>query len=131
MPDREAPLVIGLPDLVVQTTSNPPASIRRGQKFSITNTVLNQGEGSTTSSKVRYYLTLDGHQPGPLLSGTRSVPALASGQTSQGTTSVGVPASAESRPYRVLVCADDYRTVGESNEGNNCLASQGSVTVLP
>jgi len=121
---------IGYPDLVIADASNPPGSIRRGQKFSISATALNQGAGGAVASKLRFYLTVNG-APGTILSGTRSVPALAAGQTSRGTTSVGVPASAAPGTYRVLVCADGYDAVREGNEGNNCMMTAGSVAVVP
>ncbi len=125
-----APIAIGWPDLVTLTASDPPTSIRRGLKFPITDTMGNQGVANATAFKTRYYLTLDA-LPGPPLSGTRSVPALRAGQASKGTVTVGVPASTPLATYRVLVCADATGAVREANETNNCLASQGYVTVVP
>ena len=64
-----------------------------------------------------------------LLTGSRSVPALAAGATSAGTTTVTVPAASVLGTYYVLACADDTLVVGEIDEANNCLAS-GSTVLL-
>ena len=125
-----ASIAIGLPDLVILTASNPPTSVRRGLRFSIVDTTRNQGIASAVDSKIRYYLTLDTH-PGPLLAGARSVPALQAGQASQGTASVAIPRSVPLGTYRLLICGDATGAVRETNEANNCLVSQGFVTVLP
>src|SRR5262245_12271734 len=123
-----ASIGVGYPDLVISESSNPPGTILRGKKFSITDTVLNRSGGTAVSSKVRYYLTVSG-APETLLSGTRSIPALPVGQTSHGTASVGVPTSAVPGTYHVLVCADGYKAVRESDEGNNCRMTPGAMVV--
>jgi subtilase family serine protease len=42
---------------------------------------------------------------------------------------VTIPAATPPGTYRLLACADDTSLVGESDEGNNCLASVSAVTV--
>jgi subtilase family serine protease len=65
-----------------------------------------------------------------LLTGTRAVPSLAAGATSQGLVTVTIPSTTPLNTYTLLVCADDLAAVAESNEGNNCsVASSGTVTV--
>ena len=65
-------------DLLETAISNPPASVLVGGSFSVTDTVLNQGNAVLESSKTRYYLSLDTlrNTGDRLLTGTRAVPAL-------------------------------------------------------
>jgi hypothetical protein len=121
------------PDLVETSLSNPPASAAPGGTFSATDTVKNQGGGSAGGSTTRYYLSLDTVKgSGDVrLSGSRSVPALASGATSSGTVSVGIPSSIAGGSYYLLACADDLGAVSETNESNNCRASSGKVNIGP
>jgi hypothetical protein len=58
------------------------------------------------------------------------VPSLAAGATSSGTVSVMVSSGIATGTYYLLACADDT-LVPETNEGNNCKASTGQVTVGP
>jgi hypothetical protein len=62
------------PDLVETSVSSPPAAAAPGDKFSVTDTVLNQG-GPAGSFRVRYYLSLDTLKStgDKLLTGTRLV----------------------------------------------------------
>ena len=92
----------------------------------------NSGTGPSGASTTRYYLSLDGLKNAGdiLLTGTRAVPALAAGATSQGLVTVTIPSTTPLNTYTLLVCADDLAAVAESNEGNNCsVASSGTVTV--
>ncbi|MFY9558608.1 MAG: CARDB domain-containing protein [Terriglobales bacterium] len=120
------------PDLVETNVSNPPPTVTRGGTFSVTDTVLNQGTAAAGVSVTRYYLSLDKAQNAgdKLLTGTRSVPALAASASSSGTATVTVPANTNTGVYYLLACADDTKIVTESNEKNNCLASGGTVTVV-
>src|SRR4029453_4960574 len=112
---------------------SPPAPIRTpGTTFQISDTVQNSGTGPSGASTTRYYLSLDGVKNAGdiLLTGTRAVPALAAGATSQGLVTVTIPSTTPLNTYTLLVCADDLAAVAESNEGNNCsVASSGTVTV--
>lgn len=119
------------PDLVELSVSSPPASIRRKGTFSVTDRVRNQGTGASAASMTRYYLSSDAVRNGgdQLLTGTRSVPALAAGTESAGTVSVKVPNSMPTGSYFLLACADDRNSVAESDEANNCVASATRITV--
>ena len=66
-----------------------------------------------------------------LLTGTRSVPALAPGGQSQGTVNVTVPVGTAAGTYFLIACADDLGVVQESQEGNNCWPSMTTVAVGP
>jgi subtilase family serine protease len=122
--------VVG-PDLVEPAVSDPPAYAGRGGTFSVTDTAANQGGAAAGASLTRFYLSLDGSRdPGdPLLDGSRGVPGLAPGATSQGTTGVTVPSTIPAGDYLLLACADHERVVPEEDETNNCRASTGRVTV--
>jgi hypothetical protein len=120
-----------LPDLVETSVSNPPATVTQGGSFPVTDTVQNQGAAGAGASTTRYYASLDIVKSGDdvLLTGSRSVPALAVSATSTGTVTVTVPGSTPPNTYFLLACADDTTVVAESNEGNNCIASATTVQV--
>jgi len=106
-----------------------------GMKFTLTDTVGNQGQGPAGASTTRYYLSTDtawSAGDDVLLTGTRSVVALAPGAVSVGSKLVTVPLATPSGTYYALACADDLKKVAEGNsEGNNCTASAGTVVVAP
>jgi subtilase family serine protease len=120
-------------DLTVTAVSDPPASAPRGSGFAVTDTVVNQAAATATASSVRYYLSLDTvkNTGDVLLTGTRSVGALAPQATSSGTVTVTVPTTAALTSYFLLACADDLAQVAENSETNNCRASAATVTVTP
>ena len=122
---------VGRPDLVSTAVSEPPATKVRGTSFSVTDTVENQSAFNAGASRVQYYLSLDGvkNAGDRLLSGFRTVAALAARAVSTGTMSVTIPAGTTAGSYFLLACADDAVQVIESVETNNCLASIGKVTV--
>ena len=64
-----------------------------------------------------------------LLTGTRSVPALAPATQSAGTVTVTIPTTALLGTYHLVACADDTAVVAEANETNNCLASAATIVV--
>ena len=117
-------------DLVVLAVGNPPTSSAAGASFSASDTVKNQGPSSAPLSKTRYYLSRDGARDGAtLLTGLRSVAALAPGAQSAGTASVTIPAGVAAGSYHLLACADDTALVAEDSETNNCAAAAGTITV--
>ena len=75
--------------------------------------------------QTRYYASTDAQRGSGdvLLTGSRSVIALAAGATSSGSSAVTIPATLPLGSYRVLACADDVLKVRESSETNNCTAS--------
>lgn len=124
-------ILVGRPDLVTTNVSNPPSEIAPGKSFSVTATTLNQGDAPAGASTLRYYLSADAlRDPSDyLLTGTRSVGALAPGTSSAGARSVTVPASVPAGAYRVLACSDDLGVVTEHNETNNCGVAAAAVNV--
>lgn len=124
--------IIG-PDLVETSVSNPPATAKRSSKFSVTDTVKNQGTESTGSnSTTRYYLSLDTiWDASDMLLSNRSVPKLAAGASSTGSKTVTIPTIIPLGSYYLLACADDAKKVNESSETNNCIASQTRLQINP
>lgn len=116
---------IGRPDLVLTALGNPPATAGIGTAIAVSDTVKNQSVFPAGASRVQYYLSLDQVKDtsDKLLTGGRSVGALAAGLTSAGGVSVTVPTNTTAGTYYLIGCADDARVVIESNETNNCRAS--------
>ena len=113
------------PDLVETAVSDPPTTVTLGGTFSVSDTVQNIGSAAAAASTTRYYLstTTSKSASSILLTGSRSVPSLASAATSSGNASVTVPSTLPSGRYFLLACSDDTKLVSETNETNNCKAS--------
>jgi subtilase family serine protease len=111
--------------------SNPPAVAKPGTGFAVTDTVTNQGLVASASSTTRYYISVDAAKDiaDRLLTGTRSVSALAAGASSSGTVTVTIPATLPIGTYYLLACADDTSVVPETDETNNCIPSGTTVQV--
>jgi YD repeat-containing protein len=124
-------IIAVVPDLVVSSLSDPPASAVVGSSFSVTDTSANNGNGLAGASTTSYRLSTDNviTTSDTLLSGNRSVPSLAAGANSSGNVTVTIPANLTPGTYFLGACADNANTVAESNETNNCTASATSVAV--
>ncbi len=107
------------PDLVISALSAPSTS-GAGMTFTITDTTKNQGAGTAGASTTGFYLSastvLDANA---VLLGSRSVPALAAGATSSGSTTVTIPAGTATGNYYIIAKADANNVVAETNKGNN------------
>jgi subtilase family serine protease len=121
------------PDLVETSVSKPTPTAIVGDSFSVTDTAKNQGNADAVSSTTQYYLSVDKIKGTGdiLLTGTRSVPALAAGESSTDKVDVAIPSGLAAQAYYLLACADDKKVVAESNETNNCIASTTRVQVIP
>jgi hypothetical protein len=120
------------PDLIETSVTNPPATpLVVGSSFSVTDTAKNQGKADAGTSTTQYYLSVDKIKgiTDILLTGSRSVPALAVGESSTDKVDVTIPSGLAARAYFLLACADDMKVVTESNETNNCIASTSTVQV--
>ena len=108
------------PDLTV-TTLTAPAQAGAGTAIAVSDTTTNQGAGNADASVTRFYLStnfqLDASDV--LLNGSRSVPALAAGAASSGSTTVTIPATTTSGQYYVLAKADADAAIAETMETNN------------
>jgi heparin/heparan-sulfate lyase len=122
---------VGAADLVTTAIGEPPAAVRAGAAFPLTDTVENRGTIDAGGTTARYYLSLDGTRDDTdvTLGGSRTVGTLIPGAASSGAVTVTVPTSTAQGIYRVLACADAGGSVVESDEANNCLAAGGSVEV--
>jgi subtilase family serine protease len=118
------------PDLIVSALSVPSKG-GIGSSLDVTDTVVNQGAGTSAASTVRYYLAtsvlLD--SKATLLAGGRAVPGLAPGDSNTGTTTLTIPASTLAGSYYILAAADGDNVVPESQETNNTAAR--SIAVGP
>ena len=122
------------PDLVETAVSNPPAAARRGTTIKASDTVRNQGLVSAAATTTRYYLSTDQRKGSgdTLLTGSRSVPGLGAGDSSAGATvTLTIPPTTPAGPYYLLACADDTALVSETDETNNCSASNSQISVTP
>jgi len=120
-------------DLIIKSISNPPATAVVGDRFRVTDTTANNGNGPANPSTTNYRLSLDQiiTDADPLLIGTRYIPSLEAGTSASGSVTVTVPINLAPGNYFLSACADDEDAVPESNETNNCLVSTSSVTVIP
>jgi hypothetical protein len=101
-----------------------------GTTFSVTDIAQNTGGVASGASTTRYYLSLDVvRDAGDTLVGSRAVPGLAAGASSQGTVTVTVPSTLPLNRYFLFACADDLHTVVETNEVSNCALAQSRLTV--
>ena len=107
------------PDLAVSALS-APGTVSAGASIVVTDTIINTGPGAAGVSTVRFYLsqntTLDGSDT---QLGERPVPALASDETSSGTTSLTIPADTLAGSYFVIARADADDVLVEITESNN------------
>jgi sugar lactone lactonase YvrE len=123
-------ILVTRPDLLETSLSAPPATVVRGTSFSVTDTVQNQGGIAGGASTTRYFLSANQVKDGnDRLIGSRSVPALEVNQTSTSTAAVTVPSNMTVGAYYLIACADNAGNVTESDETNNCLASDTTVQV--
>lgn len=123
-------VAVGRPDLTQTALSNPPATVTAGLKFTVTDTAANVGGVGSVSTTTRYYLSRDTIKSGDdvLVTGSRSVPALAPGAVSTGGKTLTVP-TLPAGMYHLLACADAKAVAVESSEDNNCIAAASSTSV--
>ena len=125
--------LVGWPDLVITAVGDPPPTVVRGTQITASDTVRNDGTVPGAATRVRYYLSVDGVKGtgDRLLSGTRSVPALAAGASATGSITVTVPRTTPTGDYWFFACSDDSRAVTEGSETNNCRAAAGRLSITP
>jgi subtilase family serine protease len=117
------------PDLRI-TSLNAPAAAGAGQNIIITETTKNQGGGTTEPSLTQFFLSANSLlDSGDTLLGSRGVPALGTGASSSGSTSVAIPQDTASGNWYIIAKADGEEVVSEISETNN--ASARSIKVGP
>ncbi len=107
------------PDLVVSALTAPKAA-GAGSVIVVSDTTTNQDKGDAGETVTRFYLStnLSIDATDPIL-GSRSVPPLASGASSTGSTSLTVPNGTATGTYFLLAKADADNAAAETNEQNN------------
>ena len=107
------------PDLVVESPSVSDSNLETGESFTLRATVRNQGDGTSSSTTLRYYRSTDSTiSISDAFVDTDGVPSLGSGETSPESDGVTAPTSAGTYYYGACV---DFVS-GESNTENNCSA---------
>jgi len=111
------------PDLSLSITS-ATTPVPAGSPTLITDSVTNTGGGDAAPSIVRYYLSTNSvfEAGDPSLAAARSIPSLAAGASSNGSTSATIPAGTTPGNYYVIARADSDQSVAESSETNNTRA---------
>jgi subtilase family serine protease len=108
-----------LPDLVL-TALTLPSAAAAGSTVIATDTTANQDQGDARVTMTRFYLSsntsIDAADPGI---GGRSVPVLATGGSSSGSTTLTIPADTPAGSYYVIASADGDKTETETKEYNN------------
>ena len=120
-------------DLVMSAVSTTATTIKAGGNLVISNTEKNQGTAAMlvgTTNRVNFYLSTDATITSAdiLLSGNRTVAALAAGASSTASITVTVPATVLPRVYYIGAIADGGNQLLESVENNNAREG-GTITI--
>ena len=124
--------ICDLSDLVVTYLSNPPSTAPSGT-FRVTDTVKNiSGNRNVGHSKTVYYLSTDTMKSASdtKLGNYRDVPLLLVGDSDSGSVDVVIPYCAPLGTFYLLACADGGNSLTESDETNNCKASDTTIQIL-
>jgi YD repeat-containing protein len=119
------PITVQVPDLTV-TTAAAPASADVGTQVGISFTVVNQGTGATTASRLdRVYLSEDGTVDATdrilLTRSSFSDGSLAPGEATVASEDISIPTEIAAGDYFLLFVTDDIQREFESDESNNLL----------
>ena len=108
------------PDLIANSLTAPNTA-GPGGVIAVSETVKNQGGGAGAGSTTRFYLSANAvlDAADVVLAGGRSVPGLASGATSSGTTMLTIPPATGTGIYYLFAKADADAAVLETQESNN------------
>jgi len=117
------------PDLVVDALGDPPATGLPGDSFVATASVRNQGSAPSGVSTTKFYLLSTTGPTKKNLKGVQNVPILAPGAGSAPGVTVSIYSDTVPGTYHLQACADGGDTIPEAAEGNNCLATTGTITV--
>ena len=113
------------PDLVIQSIQSNKGSLAPGERFTLSATVRNSGDGRASSTTLRYYRSSDATiSSRDTAVGTDSVSALAANRI--GDESINLTAPTSPGTYYYGVCVDSV--TDESDTDNNC-STAVSVTV--
>lgn len=112
---------------LTESSVSVPATVT-GATVAVSDTVGDSG-ASAGSSRTTFYISTDGTTLGTSLA-FRNVPGLASGSSSTGNTSLTLPVNTKGT-YYIIACADTTNAVSESDETNNCAASNSFSSAGP
>ena len=116
----EVTVEVGLPDLVVESPSVSKSNLETGESFTLSATVRNQGDGTASSTTLRYYRSTDSTiTTSDAFLDTDGVSSLGPGATSSESEGLTAPTSAGT--YYYGACVDSVSR--ESDTQNNCSAS--------
>jgi len=105
------------PDLVIQSASTDKSSVGAGGTLTLSATVLNQGDGSSAETTLRYYRSTNSTiNTSDAAQGTDPIPVLAASRTSPQSIELTVPTRIDT--YYFGACVDEVAI--ESNTQNNC-----------
>lgn len=115
-------ILVTKPDLI-STAASGPTSAGPGTTVTVSNTVMNQGNGGASGFTVGLYLSTDTMiTTADTFVGSRTLAALGAGLSSNVATNVTIPASLAPGTYYWGVIADYTSVLSESNEANNALS---------
>jgi subtilisin family serine protease/uncharacterized membrane protein len=106
------------------STLTMPATAGAGSTMVVSETTTNQGAADVPASVTRFYLssTMAIDASATLLSGARTVPDLAAGASSAGSTTVLIPSTVSTGNYYLVAKTDADNAVIETLETNNTAA---------
>lgn len=106
---------------LVTSAFTVPATAAAGGTISVTDTITNNGAADAEGSATWFYLSTNSSLDSgdTLLAASRSVPSLAAGASSSGSTSLTLPTDITSASYFLIAKADGNGAVSETNETNN------------
>ena len=116
-PPQPTPQPTPRPDLVIQSFQLNEVTLDPGERFTLSATVENSGEGRAPSTTLRYYRSTDATiSSRDTQVGTDRVSSLGANRTGNESLSLSAPTSPGT--YYYGVCVDSV--TDESNTGNNC-----------
>jgi subtilisin family serine protease len=119
------------PDLRISSLT-VPFPVVAGSTVNVTDVVQNQGGEASPATTTRYFLSVNGSlDAGDIPLGSRQVPGLGPGASSNGTTPVTIPAGTAAGYYYVIALADHDGVVTETDEDNNERTKQTKVNAAP
>ena len=121
-------------NLTVTSISNPPSNAQLGDSFSVTITAKNIGVAAATVASHSKYLLVTTDTPPVIVADlssptTNTVPALPADTAISDKETVTIRTNTPLGEYKVQVCLDSNKAVGETNEDDNCRTSSGKIVV--
>jgi len=109
-----------------------PAVVSPGGVLTIDDIVANTGYVNVGEPSTTWFFlsTDDVSGSGDIPIGQRTVPNLVAGRGDRGSTTVVIPSSVPLGTYYIVACADAPGNIFESNESDNCMASNATVQIV-